>query len=403
MSHPVIITFLPFINNLGQRSTVTMTTPTSHTFTHTCMLHEASNEFTRRASVASTDAPKISVQYFYCSTLTIDDPLSPVPPPSSNSANKSFNLPPRPFSVHDNIALEGAWLKIHKRRQSKNNGSGLRVNATKRVTRNQERLAQFTRDAHEEQVLEPPEINSRGFEAMKAIPDSRNDIIYKALGNDTHSTGLGKEHRLASPDLTLRDDPELIPFDETMPVSSREIGNDEFESGIVRQKRSWSPFRRRDKSGKPNDRDDTAPTDPQSPGKHNADFSSSLPERDTSGTPFLRIPSRVRGSRSRPRSRSPEPPQSAPGLGQADGPQSPGDYHPKKSSPLRPTFQASSSSSSNDHEEGSSRLDSGSRRNSLRPKQLKKKAPKEDHVAVGLCRLHMVHMPKLKVSRSSSV
>ena len=383
-----------------------MAAPTAHTFTGTCMLHEESNEFTRRASVASGDAPKINAQFFYCSTLTIDDPLSPVPPPSSNPANKSSNLPPRPFSVHDNIALEEAWRKFQKPRRSKHNEPELKVNTTEMAVRHEEHMAQVIRDVHEKQVLEPPETNSQGFEAMDVVPESRNDMIYKALGNDTHPAGLGKEHRLATTDLTLRDDPELIPFDETMPVSSREIENDEFESGIVRKKRSWSPFRRRDKFGKPNDIDDTVPTDTQSSGKQNTgdvNFSSSLPERDTSGTPFLRIPSRLRGSRSRPRPRSPEPPQSAPGLGQADGPQSPGDYQPKKSSPLRPMFQRSSSSSSNDHIEGSSRFDSDSRRNSLRPKRSKNKVPREERVPVGLCRLHMVYMPSLKVSRLSSV
>ena len=370
------------------------------------MLHEVSNEFTRRASVASTDPPKISIQYFYCSTQTIDDPLSPVPPPSSNPAKKPLNLPPRPFSVHDNIALEEAWLNFQKGRPT-SYGHVSKVNAAKMAARHQENINQIIRDAHEKQIFELPKTtNSQGFEAMPVVPDNRNDMIYRTLNKDAHPAGLGKEHRLVHPDLTLRDDPELIPFDETMPVTSREIGNDEFESGVVRKKRSWSPFRRKDKVGKPNDKNDTVPTEVQSPGKQNAgdvNLSSSLPERDTSGTPFLRIPSRIRGSRSRPRSRSPEPPQSAPGIVQADGPPSLGDYYPKNSSPLRPTFQRSISSSSNDHEEGSSRFDYGSRRNSLRPEKSKKKVRKEDHVAVGICRLHVVQLPSLKVTRSSSV
>ena len=328
-----------------------------------------------------------------------------MPPASSNPANKSSNLPPRPFSVHDNIALEGAWRNLGKHRRSKHNGPELKIDRKEMAARHQEHIDQVIRDAHEIQVL-GPETNSQGFEAMEAVPNSRNDIINRALGNDTHPAGLGREHRLPTTDLTLRDDPELIPFDETMPVSSSEIDNDEFESGIVRKKRSWSPFRRRDKFGKPNDRDDTVPTDTQSSGKQNAgdvNFSSSLPERDTSGTPFLRIPSRLRGSRSRARSRSPEPPQSAPGLGQADGPQSPGDYHPKNPSPLRPTFQRSDSNSSNDQDEGNSRFDSDSRRNSLRPKRSKNNVPRQERVPVGLCRLHMVYMPAMKVSRLSSL
>ena len=364
------------------------------------MLYQASNEFTRRASIASTDPPKISAQYFYCSALPIDDPLSPVPPPSSNPANKSSKVPPRPFSVHDSIALEDAWLKLQKPVRSKKDAPGSKLNTTNVSPKNQEHIAQMVRDAHEKQVLEPGTTNSQGFEALDATPENTNDMINRAIGNPTHPAGLGREHRPASPDLTLCDDPWHIPFDETMPVSSEEIGNDEFESGIVKKKRSWSPFRRRDEFKKPKERDDAVPTESPSRGKQNGgevNFSSSLSGRDTSGTPFLRIPSRGRGSRSRPRSRSPEPPHSTPEIRQADGSQSPEDYHPKKSSPLRPAFPRSSSSHSSDDEDGS-RLDNGSRRHSSRRKQPKIQVPEEAYVAVGMLRLHVVHMPSLKVS-----
>lgn len=263
------------------------------------MLHQGSNEFTRRASTASNDPPKISAQYFYCSDLPIDDPLSPVPPPSNNPANKSSKVPPRPFSVHDNIALEDAWLKLQKPVRSKKDASASKLNTTNVTPRKQEHIVQTTGNAHEKHILEPGETNSQGFEALEAMPESRNDMINKAISKPTHPTGLGKEHRPASPDLTLCDDPEHIPFDETMPISSEEIGNDEFESGI-RKKRSWSPFRRRDKLEKPKERNDAVPTESPSPGTQNAseiNLSSSLSGRDTSGTPFLRIPSRIRRSR----------------------------------------------------------------------------------------------------------
>ncbi len=374
-----------------------MAASTGHTYNPSCMLHQASNEFTRRASVASADPPRISAQYFYCSALPIDDPLSPAPPPSSNPATKSSKVPPRPFSVHDNIALENAWLKFQKPVRSKKSATGSSLNTTNVSPRNQERIAQIIRDAHEKQPLEPGKTNSQGFEALEAMPENRNDMINRAIGNATHPAGLGKEHR---PDLTLSDDPEHIPFDETMPVSSEEIGNDEFESGVVKKKRSWSPFRRRDKFEKSKGRVDALPTEALSLGTQNAgeaNLSSSLSGRDTSGTPFLRIPSRVRRSRSRPRPRSPEPTHSTPELGQVDGGQSPESYHPKKSSPLRPTFQRSSSSHSSDSEDGSS-LYTRSRRHSLRHKQRKVQVPEEARVAVGMLRLHVVYMPSLKVN-----
>ena len=379
-----------------------------HTYSGACMLHQASNEFTRRASVASTDPPPISVQYFYSSSLPIDDPLSPVPPPSSNPANKSSKVPPRPFSVHDNIALEDRWLRLQKPVRSKNNAHGSRSNTRKESLKRQEHMIQVLQDAHEKQILELGRRNSQGFEPLTPMVEDRNDMINKVIGNATHPAGLGKEHRLVSPDcsdLTLCDDPQHIPFDNTMPISSEEIGNDEFESGIVKKKRSWSPFRRRERAEKPKERDDALRPEPPSPGMQNAgdfSFSSSLPGRDTSGTPFLRIPSRIRRSRSRQRSRSPEPLQSAPGSGQADGAQSPASYHPKSPSPLRPAFQRSISSHSGDDEEGGSRSSTGSRRQSLRPKQSRLQMRKEAHVAVGMVRLHVVHMPSLKVGTESS-
>ena len=376
-----------------------------HTFTSTCMLHQASNEFTRRASVASTDAPKISAQYFYCSALPIDDPLSPVPPPSSNPANKSSKVPPRPFSVHDNIALEQAWLKLQKPVRSKKDAPDSKFNTTNVSPRNQEHIAHIIRDAHEKQIPAPGKTNSQGFEALEIMPENRSDMISKAIGIAPHPPGLGKEHRLVSSDLTLCDDPEHIPFDDAMPISSEEIGNDEFESGIVKKRRSWSPFHRRERVEKPKEREDTVPTESSAFGTQNAgevNLGSSLSGQDTSGTPFLRIPSRIRRSRSRQRSCVPESAQPVTELGQADGAQSPGDYHPKTSSPLRPAFHTSSSSDSND-EEGGSRLGTGPRRHSLRPKKPKFQEPKVASVAVGMLRLHMVHMPNLKVGNKSSV
>lgn len=268
---------------------------------------------------------------------------------------------------------------------------------------------QVLRDTYEKQIHEPTRTNSRGFEALEVGVEDRNDLINKVIGNPTHPAGLGKEHRQVSPDcpdLTLCDDPEHIPFDGTMPISSEEIGNEEFESDIVKKKRSWSPFRRRENVEKPKERDDALQPESLSPGTQIAgdvNFSSSLPGRDTSGTPFLRIPSRIRSSRSRQRSRSPVTLQSELGSAQADGAQSPETYHAKTPSPLRPDFQRPNSSHSSDDEEGGSRSGTGSRRHSLRPKQPEIQTRQGAQVAVGMLRLHVVYMPSLKVDTESSV
>ena len=414
------------------------------------MLHQASNEFTRRASVASTDPPPISVQYFYCSNLPIDDPLVPVPPVLSNPANSTTKVPPRPFSVHDNIALEDGWLRFQKRVRSKNNAPGAKISGPEVSPRIQEQILQVIKDSQEKQMREAGQTNSRGFEALEPVPETTSDMIGKAIGNAPHPVGLGKEHRLlspdstvhdepkyipvglgkehrpsspdstvhdepkyipvglgkehrpSSPDLTLCDEPSHIPFDDTMPVTAEEIGNDEFETGIVKKKRSWSPFRHRERVENPNQRDDTVQPVPPSPVRQNAgdvSLSSSLPGRDTSGTPFLRIPSRLRRSRSR----SPDSLQPAQALGQADGTQSPQDYQPKTSSPLRPVLHRSSSSHSGEDEDNGPTLGTSSRRHSLRPKSPMAQVPKETKVAVGMLRLHVVRMPSMKVGTKCSV
>lgn len=51
--------------------------------------------------------PKVNAQFFYISSVPIDDPLSPVPPATSEKA--SAKHPPQPFSARDNAALEEAW------------------------------------------------------------------------------------------------------------------------------------------------------------------------------------------------------------------------------------------------------------------------------------------------------
>lgn len=371
-----------------------------HTFSPTCMLHQASNEFTRRASVASTDPPPISVQYFYCSNLPIDDPLSPVPTISSNPANSATKLRPQPFSVHDNIALEDSWLKLQKRVRSKNNAPGAKISGPDVSPISHEQILQVIKDSQEKQMREAGQTNSRGFEALEPMPETGDDMIRNE--NAPHSIGHGKEHRPSSPDLTLSDEPKYIPFDDTMPVTSEEIDNDEFESGIVKKKRSWSPFRHREKVEKPNERGGTvqpAPSSPVTPKAGDVNFSSSFPGRDTSGTPFLRIASRLRRSRSR----SPESLPSAPALGQADGIQSPQDYQPKTSSPLRPVLHRSSSSDSSEDEDAGPTLGSSSRRHSMRPKSPMVQVPKETSVAVGMFRIHVVRMPSMKVGTKSSV
>lgn len=73
---------------------------------------ELVNEFVRNAD--HTDRPPpIKARFFFTSPYAIDDPLSPLPPPTT-TAKPGYQQPPRPFSSFDSDALETAWLALRK-------------------------------------------------------------------------------------------------------------------------------------------------------------------------------------------------------------------------------------------------------------------------------------------------
>ncbi|KAL4932920.1 DDHD family phospholipase [Aspergillus undulatus] len=82
-----------------------------HTYGPTCLLADDDpNPSTWHTSI---QPPPPRPQFFYVSSLPIDDPLSSLPPPASGQAVDA-RVPPQPFSVRDNIALEEAWLSIKR-------------------------------------------------------------------------------------------------------------------------------------------------------------------------------------------------------------------------------------------------------------------------------------------------
>ncbi|KAL5041014.1 hypothetical protein BDW71DRAFT_192627 [Aspergillus fruticulosus] len=80
-----------------------------HTYGPTCLLADDDPDPSTWHSL--TQPPQPRPQFFYVSSLPIDDPLSSLPPPSSGQSLDE-RIPPQPFSVRDNIALEEAWLSI---------------------------------------------------------------------------------------------------------------------------------------------------------------------------------------------------------------------------------------------------------------------------------------------------
>lgn len=63
------------------------------------------------------EMPPMRAQFFYCSPLPLDDPLTAVPPPTADS--KNIKHLPRPFPKGDNKALLEAWLGMGSKRDRK--------------------------------------------------------------------------------------------------------------------------------------------------------------------------------------------------------------------------------------------------------------------------------------------
>lgn len=72
------------------------------------------NQYIRQVLHTQEAPPDINVRYFYTSPLAIDDPLSPLPP-IATASGATKRHPPRPFSAYDNKAIEKTWLDLRKK------------------------------------------------------------------------------------------------------------------------------------------------------------------------------------------------------------------------------------------------------------------------------------------------
>lgn len=83
-----------------------------HTLGRGCDLAPPSSSHQARKSC--NEMPPMRAQFFYCSPLPLDDPLTALPPPTTDSKNAKHL--PRPFSKCDNQALLEAWLGMASKR-----------------------------------------------------------------------------------------------------------------------------------------------------------------------------------------------------------------------------------------------------------------------------------------------
>lgn len=85
-----------------------------HTYGSTCLLADEDPEL---SSFYSYDSPpEVRSQFFYISSLPIDDPLAPVPL-ATGQGSENERAPPKPFSAKDNLALETSWQSLGKSRR----------------------------------------------------------------------------------------------------------------------------------------------------------------------------------------------------------------------------------------------------------------------------------------------
>lgn len=323
---------------------------------HDCALDYESNEFTRRASTVSTDPPLIRAHFFYSSALPIDDPLSTVPPPTTKSTVNPSRLPPRPFSTFDNRALEEAW-----------------------------RLVQNSEYTKHEKAKEPTQNQDKRLEGLGY--SDPGDIA-------THSQGISPTTTEKD---TISDGGDHAPFDQATPVGAEEIGTDELESGLPKKHRT--SFHPPETPRTPQEGDEASPSRRFSlhVKRYSTDspYGSSPSERDTTGTPFLRV-----GSRLRSRSRGAKPHAKAPLTVQTYKAETSDDdtTDNKPGTTLKnrgPAFDPVELQS--DGETKDAREYQSHTVESKQPSSSKARHTKQMTITVGVSRLHLVELPNLKV------
>ena len=393
----------------------------NHTFGESCMLREESNTFTRRASSIAIESPKITAQFFYCSALAIDDPLAAVPIPSSSSATKPSRVPPRPFSVYDNLALEQAWLKLPKtpqplakastQKQAKTEKDAIRSEGSSPEFYAATIPARRSLDGGQPESAPPVQGNFpselQTIGGRKSVAPAAMYEENTAAKSDGNGSTLQSEHDLDGKARLIHGELGAAhrdqPLQEIVPVSVEELEPDEAEKDLRKTHRNRNFFHRKEKEDGPAEDMVSSRSSPRrlSRGRQEGDDGAITMGRspDTTGTPFLRVPARLRRSRSRT-------PHLGPQNAQVDGALSPErDYRPKQASPLgtRPRFPRSRSSQDSQDEDGS-----GSDRDTEGQSAFSRHHKKLQHVeavnvTVGISRLHVVEMPSLKVRRLHSI
>lgn len=216
---------------------------------------------------SQTVPPNVRPQFFYASSLPIDDPLSPLPQITSSTNRDISKLPPQPFSAKDNAALEEAWQSLQVGSDDEDEDYGSEVEM--RVGRNDAR----PRTSHSAKSITRKRTRSRRKSSSRAI-------------GSRPSTARSHEN----PHVTLADEEQRS--DEDIPVDKKELG-------MVRsKKRMRSGSDLQEPGSKKRNDEDIMDNEGQESAMINVGLTaadvqaSNMDDTFISGRPFARAPSR---------------------------------------------------------------------------------------------------------------
>ncbi|KAK5309778.1 hypothetical protein LTR70_010001 [Exophiala xenobiotica] len=269
-----------------------------HSYGPTCALYESDDD---NSPADGHRPPNVKAQFFYASSLPIDDPLSPLPPVTNEQL---ANQPPQPFSSRDNAALEEAWQGFHRRQEEFKARPG---------SRGLHRMFSFPK-FQSGQILTPeltsPVAQSSGF-AFPTVPDfrsqSRNSLSRRKSSRKpssrSHSPVMTRKQSDRNAKLNTPPESEvMLDQDEgqdngTSRHNTAEEIAEELDFGSVKRKKHRSPMReqrRRDGSDISPPAEHAIPEHEEAPPPDTALIPSHLAigaDSTISGRPFARAPS----------------------------------------------------------------------------------------------------------------
>ncbi|KAI9847106.1 MAG: S23-interacting protein [Sclerophora amabilis] len=230
-----------------------------HSYGPTCRLRPSSS-----SKPASTDTPPpLNAHFFYSASLSIDDSLSPLPTRPATNAR----IPARPFSALDNAALEEAWQGLLSREDVNTAGKGTSGSTRKRpadVSTQGESEGDLDGGAERETTLPGPGKRSQ-------YAHGRSEVRNSPLAREGGWADTGQSQRSRRTDLSVSESERKGARADSRP--STPIGIDH-----------------PDKDGRPSSPGGALGS---SAGKESSSpYGASPLEKSTTGTPFLRAPSR---------------------------------------------------------------------------------------------------------------